>query len=115
MTTKPPSARLDVWLGEENRRFIEREAALTGKSPGEIVREAYITYRLGAVSTMAIVREAVLAAAQAVEPTGAYDPAESNPAEDAALKQLAAALGSFYAAMGVMDALREVQTRGDAR
>ena len=93
--------RLDVYLGATLREQLDADAAASGKLPGEILRESYELWRVGQAFHATQVQTAVIAMA-AVLAEGEADQLD-DPLHD-----LAHVLGSAYAALGIVDALRAI-------
>jgi len=91
--------RLDVYLGATLREQLDADAAASGKLPGEILRESYELWRVGQAFHATQVQTAVIAMA-AVLAEGEADQIDQS------LHDLARVIGSAYAALGIVDALR---------
>ena len=93
--------RLDVYLGAAIRAQLDADAVAAGKLPSEILRESYKIWRVGQAFHATQVQTAVIAMAAAV--------AEGEADHiDQSLHDLAHVLGSAYAALGIVDALRAI-------
>ena len=97
--------RLDIYLGEPLRQQLDEDAALLGITSAELLRRCYQEQRLSWPVLRDQVQAAVLACAAAITPDGRFDPADDNRL-DQPLSELARQLGSAYAALGVVEALR---------
>lgn len=99
------SKRLDVYLGDL-RAELDVVAQTTGRTAGDVMREAYLLWRLSQSGTVDAVRNATLDCIAALQPDGRHDP-EDDTRIEAPIQALAQALGSYYAALGVVEALRQ--------
>ncbi|MBK8772166.1 MAG: hypothetical protein IPM06_17330 [Rhizobiales bacterium] len=97
--------RLDVYLGAAIRAQLDADAVAAGKLPSEILRESYELWRVGQAFHATQVQTAVIAMA-AVLAEGEADQIDQS------LHDLARVIGSAYAALGIVDALR-VLRKGD--
>ncbi len=91
--------RLDVYLGAAIRAQLDADAVAAGKLPSEILRESYELWRVGQAFHATQVQTAVIAMA-AVLAEGEADQIDQS------LHDLARVIGSAYAALGIVDALR---------
>jgi hypothetical protein len=100
-------SRLDIDLGDELRGWLVAEARTSGVSAGALARELLISGRLQHRALADAVRGTVLALAAATVNDGSTDPADDERYVRP-LNQLASLLGSAPAALGVLEALREL-------
>jgi hypothetical protein len=100
--------RLDVHLGPL-RELLEADAQALGTSPGALLRDCYRDWRLGQSEIADRVRIQVLLLAEASQPDERFDP-EDDPRGGLAIENLAALLGSAYAAQGIADAMSDLWT-----
>lgn len=101
--------RHSIRWGRELSRLM-RLSAKTGKSPGDIARQAVIEYEIGQSLFRDTVRDAVLALVQACVPDGQYDPIE-DPRQEEAVRHLGGLLNSMYAAEGIQSAFTLLLTQ----
>lgn len=96
--------RHDIWWGKDGTRRLERLAAASGKSYGEIARTAIADYELSQSFFRDEVCRAVLNLLQ-TQVDGQSDPADDER-EVQAVRALGALLGSGYAAEGIQQAFK---------
>lgn len=94
--------RHDIRWGRELPRLL-RLAARSGKTPGEIARQALVEYELSQSEFKDMVRDAVLALMRALLPDERYDPLV-DPRQQEAEQILGALLHSGFAAEGIAEA-----------
>lgn len=98
--------RLDVHLGPL-RELLELDATALGTTPGALLRDCYRDWRISQAETADRIRVQVLCLAEASQPDERFDPAD-DPRASLAIENLAALLGSAYAAQGIADALTDL-------